>query len=86
MIEGASSWFCNVSTYGGEVIEYWTKFSLNIHLNQNKIKYRGIWNTHSMILLKSHKGVGFNENDLEFLGVGDIEIWIVFLSLEIQLN
>ncbi len=22
MMKGASSWFCNVSTYGGEVIEY----------------------------------------------------------------
>jgi hypothetical protein len=33
---GASSGFHNVSTYGGEVIEYWTIFSLKIHVNQKK--------------------------------------------------
>jgi hypothetical protein len=35
MSRGASSWFYNVSTYDGEVIEYWTIFKLKIHLNQN---------------------------------------------------
>jgi hypothetical protein len=36
-VGGALSWFHNVSTYGGEVIEYWTIFfSLKIQLNQQK--------------------------------------------------
>jgi len=33
---GAPSWLCNVLTYGGEDIEYWTIFSLKIYLNQNQ--------------------------------------------------
>jgi hypothetical protein len=33
---GASSQFHNDLTYGEEVSEYWTIFSLKIHLNQNK--------------------------------------------------
>jgi hypothetical protein len=37
-VGGALSWFHNVSTYGGEVIEYWTIFfSLKSQLNQKKI-------------------------------------------------
>jgi hypothetical protein len=32
---GALSWLCNVSTYIGEVIEYWTIFFWKIHINQN---------------------------------------------------
>jgi hypothetical protein len=31
----ASSWFHNVLTYVGEIIEYRTIFSLKIHLNRN---------------------------------------------------
>jgi hypothetical protein len=33
MIRGTPSWFHNVSTCSWEVIEYWTFFSLKIHLN-----------------------------------------------------
>jgi hypothetical protein len=33
--KGAQIWFRNVWTYSGKVIEYWTKFSLKIHSNQN---------------------------------------------------
>jgi hypothetical protein len=29
------SWFHIVSTYNGEIIEYWTFLKLKIHLNQN---------------------------------------------------
>jgi hypothetical protein len=32
---GAPSWFHNILTYNGEVIEYWTIFLLKIHSNQN---------------------------------------------------
>jgi hypothetical protein len=34
MSKGISSWFYNVLTNNREVIEYWTIFSLKIHLNQ----------------------------------------------------
>jgi hypothetical protein len=33
---GALTWFHKFLAYGGEVIEYWTKSSLKIHLNQNQ--------------------------------------------------
>jgi len=36
MNRGASSWFYNVSTYGGQVIEYLTIFLLKFYLNQNQ--------------------------------------------------
>ncbi len=35
MGRGALNWFHDVLTYGGEVIEYSTIFSLKIHLNPN---------------------------------------------------
>jgi len=33
MSRGALSWFHNVSTYNEQIINYWTKFLLKIHLN-----------------------------------------------------
>jgi hypothetical protein len=36
MSKAGSSQFHNDLTYGGEVIEYWTIFSLKTHSNQNK--------------------------------------------------
>ncbi len=35
MNRGAPSWFHNFLIYDGKVVEYWTKFSLKIHLNWN---------------------------------------------------
>jgi hypothetical protein len=35
MSKGVMSWFNSISTYNGEVIEYWIIFPLKIHLNQN---------------------------------------------------
>jgi hypothetical protein len=32
---GAPSWFHNVLTYNEKVVEYWTKNSLKIYVNQN---------------------------------------------------
>jgi hypothetical protein len=55
--------FCNVSTYIGEVIEYWTIFFWKIHINQN-------WTLHGnlgmvFVFPESPQWVGFNEADLE---------------------
>jgi hypothetical protein len=43
-IKDATELVSNVSTYGGEVIEYWAKFPLKTYLNQN-------WNLYESALL-----------------------------------
>jgi hypothetical protein len=55
------SWFYNVSTYDGKVIEYWTFLKLKIHLNKN---YKLQFNLDMiLVLLESPWWVGFNEGD-----------------------
>jgi len=56
-IGDALNWFHNVSTYDGEVIEYWTILSWKNHLIKTKY-YRGIW-AHSWYCWKA-----FNEHNL----------------------
>jgi hypothetical protein len=45
----ARSWFHNVLTYGGEVIEYLTIFLLKNHLNRNKKIIREFGHTFDII-------------------------------------
>ncbi len=55
MSRGAPSLFHNVSTYGGEVIEFWIIFSLKFHFNQNR-KLQGNLPT-LLVLLESLVGI-----------------------------
>jgi hypothetical protein len=62
MSKGVLSSFHNVSTYDGQGIEYWTKFSMKIHFDWKKI-----WGNLGMLLLflVNLQWVGINEGDLE---------------------
>ncbi len=83
MRKGAPIWFHNVSTYGGEVIEYWTIFSLKIHLNQQIIG--GVF----LVLLENSPQLGFNEGEFrKFSYLRCKRYWILnsFFSLEINWN
>ncbi len=64
MSRGAPNLFRNVSIYGGEVIEFWTIFSLKFHFNQNW-KLQGNLVTLLVLLESLHQWVGFNEGDLK---------------------
>jgi hypothetical protein len=80
---GAPSWFHNILTYNGEVIEYWTIFSIKIHFNQNSKLLSKLGTL--LIVLESPRWVGLNEDNLEIFRpkVREILNFEYFLSLEI---
>jgi len=81
MNRGVLNWFHNVVTNGGEIIEYWTKISLKIHLNQNS-KLQGNFGAFLIIYHYIEKLL-VNEFDESNLGncrlksAKNIEFWII---------
>jgi hypothetical protein len=62
---GAPSWFHNVPTYGGEIIEYWTILSLKFCLNQKQKNIGEFEHAIDILLLESPRWVGFKEAKFE---------------------
>ncbi len=61
-VGGEPKWFVYVLTCSGKIVEYWTKISLKIHLNQKIII--GKFGCVLGIATNPH-WLGFNEHDLE---------------------